>query len=408
MFRVGDGRLARETVMQRPPSDPTINVAICLDRRMLVAAFVLLASIKAHAEPGRPVRVFALTDFEAADLETLATAMAAPAFELVPLACANVHGHFPIRDHITAGTYLRFLLPDLLPQIDKIIYIDVDTVVHRPLDALFDVELDGMALAAMPDWPMLVGSQTWPTFFIPHAGTRLRFAAYVERALGFPCAGTTNYFNCGVMVFDLALWRAQDVAGRAIGYLTDHPGVYYMDQDALNVLMGGALRASRRALECLRQLLLSRLRQPSRAPDPGRSPVGGVAGALAAGRVDRALRRSEQAVGAARAENAARRAVVALCRPVADVCADRCGLSHGRDAAAAPQQQDPARRGRGTARLISRFAATSARRSRSSEGCRARGRARRSPRRDGRAGPARGASAAASRQAPPGRADRGG
>ena len=239
MFRVGDGRLARETVMQRPPSDPTINVAICLDRRMLVAAFVLLASIKAHAEPGRPVRVFALTDFEAADLETLAAAMAGPAFELVPLACANVHGHFPIRDHITAGTYLRFLLPDLLPQIDKIIYIDVDTVVHRPLDALFDVELDGMALAAMPDWPMLVGSQTWPTFFIPHAGTRLRFAAYVERALGFPCAGTTNYFNCGVMVFDLALWRAQDVAGRAIGYLTDHPGVYYMDQDALNVLMGG-------------------------------------------------------------------------------------------------------------------------------------------------------------------------
>ena len=206
---------------------------------MLDAAIVMLASVKAHARAERPVTVHALTDFVSPDLALLADQMADEAFTLKPIACTNVHGAFPIRDHITAGTYLRFLLPELLPDVDRIIYLDVDVVVHRDLEALYDVALEGTPMAAMPDWPMLVGSLTWPTFFIPYAGERLRFAAYVERVLGLPCEGTTNYFNCGVMVFDLARWRADDVAGRTVKLLTDDPRLYYMDQDALNVVMGG-------------------------------------------------------------------------------------------------------------------------------------------------------------------------
>ncbi len=220
-------------------NDRDINVAICLDERMLDAAIVFAASVKAHARAERPVRVYALTDFTSPDLAALAGAMNDARFELVPIACTNVHGNFPIRDHITAGTYLRFLLPDLLPDVDKIIYLDVDIVVHRDLEALYDTPLDGLAMAAMPDWPMLVGSLTWPTFFIPYDKARMRFAAYTKAVLGLDCDGTTNYFNCGVMVFDLAIWRAQDVAGRTVRYLTDHPGLYYMDQDALNVVMNG-------------------------------------------------------------------------------------------------------------------------------------------------------------------------
>ena len=106
---------------------------------------------------------------------------------------------------------------------------------------------------------MLVGSRTWPTFFIPATGGKLRFHAYVERVLGLACApGATSYFNCGVMLFDLAHWRAHDVAGRAIRYLTENPGVYYMDQDAPQRADGRALRPARRALERLRQIAASR------------------------------------------------------------------------------------------------------------------------------------------------------
>ncbi len=206
---------------------------------MIDAAIVLAASIKAHARAERPVRLYALTDFTSRDLPDVAQLMNDESFELVPLPCTNVHGDFPIRDHITAGTYLRFLVPELLPDVPKVVYLDVDIAVHRNLEALYDTPLDGHAIAAMPDWPMLVGSLTWPTFFIPYQDERLRFAAYVQRVLGLDCDGTTNYFNCGVMVFDLDIWRRDNIAARTIKYLTDTPGLYYMDQDALNYMMGG-------------------------------------------------------------------------------------------------------------------------------------------------------------------------
>lgn len=220
-------------------ADPRIDIGICLDKRMLHAAAVLLASIKAHVRFERPVRIHALTDFASPELVALAENMNDARFELVPVPCTNVHDAFPIRDHITAGTYLRFLLPDLLPHVAKLLYLDVDTVVHRNLEALYDVPLDGSATAAMPDWPMLVGSRTWPTYFVPYRGERLRFLPYARKALGLECDGTTNYFNCGVMIFDLDLWRDLAIAARTVAYLTEHPDIYYMDQDALNVMMGG-------------------------------------------------------------------------------------------------------------------------------------------------------------------------
>lgn len=222
-----------------PPSDPWINIGICLDARMLDAAIVLAASIKAHARPERPVRLHALTDFDSTDLRDVATTMRDARFELVPVPCTNVHGNFPIRDHITAATYLRFLIPDLLPNLDKILYLDVDVAVHRNLEALYDTPLEGLPLAAVPDWPMLIGSRTWPTWTIPYGEERFRFHPYACKVLGLDCDTGTNYFNCGVMLFDLARWRAEDVAGRTVRYLTEHPGLYYMDQDALNVIMGG-------------------------------------------------------------------------------------------------------------------------------------------------------------------------
>lgn len=231
---------AEATIRAEAIPTGTIHVAIGLDRRMVDAACVMLASLKAHASPARPVRAHVLTDFVAPEFEALATAMNDATFTLVPCPVTNVHGHFPIRDHISAATYLRFLLPELLPDVERVLYIDVDTVVNRPLDTLYDTPLDGAAIAAVPDYPMLVGSRTWPTFFIPTPGGRLRFPAYVEAMLDLPCGPhDTTYFNCGVMLFDLARWRATDVAGRAIAWLTANPGAYYMDQDALNVLMGG-------------------------------------------------------------------------------------------------------------------------------------------------------------------------
>ena len=207
---------------------------------MLNAAFVLLASIKAHARAERPIAVYALTSFVSPELDDLAVAMGDARFTLKPIAVEDVHAALPVRDHISHGTYLRFLLQDLLPDVGKIIYIDVDTVVHHDLAPLFDVDLAGCALAGMPDYPMIVGSPTWPTFFIPFEGQRFRFAAYVEKVLQLPRTSGPNYFNCGVMVLDLDLWRTRDLSRATLAYLAERSDLFFMDQDALNHEIAGA------------------------------------------------------------------------------------------------------------------------------------------------------------------------
>lgn len=223
--------------------DPGINVAICLDARMLHAAFVLLASIKAHASPRRPVRVHVVVDVAMAEFADLASAMNDACFEIVTLVCANPYADRPVRDYLTAALYLRFQLPTLLPHIDRILYLDVDIVVDRSLETLFDVDLRGHALAAAPDWAMLVGSKTWPTFRIPYEGRRLTFELYAQEVLGLDCASGPPYFNTGVLLMSLAAWRRDDLVARTLALLDARCGLYFPDQDALNAILRGAFVA---------------------------------------------------------------------------------------------------------------------------------------------------------------------
>ncbi len=223
--------------------DPGIDVAICLDARMRHAAFALLASIKAHASARRPVRVHVVIDVAMQDFADLARAMNDGAFEIVVLVCANPYADRPVRDYLTAALYLRFQLPTLLPDVDRILYLDVDIVVDRGLEALFDTDLRGHAVAAVPDWAMLVGSRTWPTFRIPYGGRRLTFDTYALEVLDLDCAAGPVYFNTGVLVIDLAAWRRDDLVARTLALLDARCGLYFTDQDALNAVLRGAFVA---------------------------------------------------------------------------------------------------------------------------------------------------------------------
>lgn len=114
------------------------------------------------------------------------------------------------------ATFYRLLLPSMLPvHIEKFIYLDVDILVLNNLRSLFDTELETMPVAAVPE---------------PVAYTRF------DLGLDNP----NDYFNAGILLINLPLWRAQRIAERAIQFLKDFPKkVEYLDQDALNAVLAG-------------------------------------------------------------------------------------------------------------------------------------------------------------------------
>ncbi|WP_336801786.1 glycosyltransferase family 8 protein [Kaistia sp. MMO-174] len=121
----------------------------------------------------------------------------------------------PVAIHWSQAVYARLLIPELLPQHSRAIYIDSDAVVTTSLSELWDLDLGDNLVAGCLDGMMD------PAFL---AGVGMRADEYV---------------NSGVIVMDLDRWRAERVSEQAIAILDARPDLGYPDQTALNLVTRG-------------------------------------------------------------------------------------------------------------------------------------------------------------------------
>ena len=110
--------------------------------------------------------------------------------------------------------YARLLLSSMLPDLDKVIYLDCDLVVCKDLKSLWETDVNDVAVAMVPD------------LWYQDKGTLRRL-------------GINNYYlNSGVIVMNLDYWRKHDVQNRLLSYIVDKGNeLIYNDQDALNVIL---------------------------------------------------------------------------------------------------------------------------------------------------------------------------
>ena len=115
-------------------------------------------------------------------------------------------------------TYARFLLPSMLPNLDKVIYLDCDLVVCKDLKSLWETDVNDMAVAMAPDYNY-----------------------NNEETLGRLGGHVSNYLNSGVIVMNLDYWRKYDIQNKVLTYILDNRDrIIYPDQDALNVILKDA------------------------------------------------------------------------------------------------------------------------------------------------------------------------
>lgn len=106
----------------------------------------------------------------------------------------------------------RLLLDKLLPlEIDRVLYLDGDTIVKDNLMDLWNTNMNGCAIAASIE----------PTID--------KKRKQILDMNGFP------YYNAGVLLVDLKKWRNDKVGEQIINYYHDHDGkLFANDQDAIN------------------------------------------------------------------------------------------------------------------------------------------------------------------------------
>lgn len=147
-----------------------------------------------------------------------------PASALVMHCMENPYENaYQVRD-ISAGTYLRLALPGLLPEADRILYMDADVLVRDSLSPLWETPMEGMALAAVKGAVNLSDKWEW------NSG-RPYWHLLSEMKGG--------YINAGVTLLNLTEVRKRGLSER--WHELTGEKFYYQDQDILNITCQGAI-----------------------------------------------------------------------------------------------------------------------------------------------------------------------
>lgn len=124
----------------------------------------------------------------------------------------------PRMDRIPQIMWYRVLLPDLLPQLDRIVYLDADILAVTDPTPLWQTSLDHHWLAAVDN------------VLAPEVR---------HRPLQLGLADERDYFNSGVLLFNLAQMRIDGCTQKILALARDAQSAFlWPDQDALNVALG--------------------------------------------------------------------------------------------------------------------------------------------------------------------------
>ena len=126
------------------------------------------------------------------------------------------------------STMGRLFAADLLPAgVRRVLYLDCDTVVLKPLRRLWETKL---SLPGAAGTGSVMAAVQEPTI-------------YEEVKQYLDLGEKDPYFNAGVLLIDLKQWRKEDLTRKVLAYYT---GIaeqsLFNDQDALNGLLKGRIR----------------------------------------------------------------------------------------------------------------------------------------------------------------------
>ncbi|HEY1596786.1 MAG TPA: glycosyltransferase family 8 protein [Thermoleophilaceae bacterium] len=124
----------------------------------------------------------------------------------------------PVVEQFTAAMWYRIFLPELLPGVDRVLYLDSDTIAADSLDALWETDLGHHYLGAV---------------------TNIFQRNHLQRPAELGLSGPDVYFNSGVLLMNLAGMRRDGCTEALRDFARAHAReLEWPDQDALNVVLG--------------------------------------------------------------------------------------------------------------------------------------------------------------------------
>ena len=122
---------------------------------------------------------------------------------------------FPIGDnYISIQTYYRYIIPQLLPDIDKILYLDCDVIVKDSLSELYNQDISDYWIAGVEDLGYFVD--------------RKRLKRETE----------SFYINAGIILLNVKKWREDNITEKLFNFTRENAAMLeHKDQDVINMVL---------------------------------------------------------------------------------------------------------------------------------------------------------------------------
>lgn len=194
-----------------------IHVCVISDANYHVPTTVALTSLKSGLRAGVRCCVYYVCTDGASWQWEVVEQLATPDFEICRVdAQLGQYAAMKEQTHVAVSALVKFDLPKLLPDLDRVLYIDGDVLVVGDLSELYATELGDNYMAAVRD---MGGEET----------RRLH-----------ELVGVAQYYNSGVMLLNLEQMRRDGLPEKLLrSKLESPPSWKCMDQDVINDVMRG-------------------------------------------------------------------------------------------------------------------------------------------------------------------------
>lgn len=193
-----------------------INIAFCVNDGYARYIGVTIQSILANHQDDI-VRIYVLTDYISDKnkvwLADIVKQNADVSIVFVSVDDTKIKG---LKDTWSLIAWYRVLMPDLLPaDVDRVLYLDADTIVADNLQDLFSIDMTDKSIAGTLDYE----TQNEETFI----------RCGYEMSKGYVCSG--------VLMMNLQYWRQHNLSEKVIrwGY-ENNDRIKFPDQDTINYL----------------------------------------------------------------------------------------------------------------------------------------------------------------------------
>ena len=198
-----------------------VNIVYITDESFVMPTTVSITSLKVNKDKNVVYKIFVISRNLSAESKEKIKMLESGSFIIEFREAAELSKYedaLNIERHVPRTAVLKFFIPEILNELDKVLYLDGDVIVQNDLSDFFSTNITEVYAGVVKD----IENDEW------------EHSVWLE----FPYE---HMFNSGMMLMNLNKMRKNNISKKLIDYRLNGKN-FFMDQDALNMVIGASVK----------------------------------------------------------------------------------------------------------------------------------------------------------------------